>query len=179
MMQEVGEPPMKLFSRNRHRLTLALVALPLGLPIMEATRAASFVTNSPMILGREYETATLLSDGRVLVAGQNGSLSVSNAELRDLIAGTWSATGPMSITRRWHTTTLLPNGKVLVAGGFTSANAMLSSAEMFDPAAGVWTNTSSMSTNCYFHTATLLLNGKVLVTGGSEFQWISNHHRVV
>ena len=66
-----------------------------------------------------YHTATLLPNGKVLVAGGYDSSGVylSSAELYDPASGTWTATGSLNTARCCHTATLLPNGKVLVAGG--------------------------------------------------------------
>ena len=121
---------------------------------------------STLSAARYSHTATLLPDGKVLVAGgtEIGVGNLSSAELYDPIAGTWTTTGPMNAARMQHTATLLPNGKVLVAGGNSPA---LPTAELYDPAAGIWTLTNSMSTGRQQHTATLLPNGKVLVAGGN------------
>ena len=63
-------------------------------------------------------TATLLPNGKVLVAGGYlEAASLASAELYDPATGTWSATGSLATGARNHTATLLPNGKVLVAGG--------------------------------------------------------------
>ena len=115
---------------------------------------------------RAFHTATLLPNGKVLVAGgEVPARSLSSAELYDPASGTWSATGSLSTAREFHTATLLPNGKVLVAGGQNN-NVALSSAELYDPALGTWSATGSLSTARRFHTATLLPNGEVLVAGG-------------
>jgi hypothetical protein len=111
--------------------------------------------------GRGGHTATLLPNGKVLVAG-GGSAS---AELYDPSTDTWSAAGNMATLRSCHTATLLAGGKVLVAGGDNRGN-LLSSAELYDPAANSWSSAGSMSGNRENHTATLLPNGKVLVAGG-------------
>ena len=67
---------------------------------------------------REVHTATLLPNGKVLVAGGVDSRGpLASAELYDPTSGTWSATGSLATGRFLHTATLLPNGKVLVAGG--------------------------------------------------------------
>ena len=116
---------------------------------------------------RYAHTATLLPNGKVLVAGgQSTNIFLSSAELYDPVAGTWSVTGPLAIARAVHTATLLPNGKVLVAGGTSQSPSYLSSAELYNPTNGTWTATGSMANTREEHAATLLPSGKVLVTGG-------------
>ena len=68
---------------------------------------------------RDLHTATLLPNGKVLVAGgsADGFQAFSSAELYDPATGTWTATGSLGTARDRHTATLLPSGKVLVAGG--------------------------------------------------------------
>jgi hypothetical protein len=115
---------------------------------------------------RFRHTATLLPNGKILVAGgDNSSGDLSSAELYDPASGTWTATGSLGTAREQHTATLLPSGKVLVAGGDNSSGD-LSSAELYDPVSGTWTATGSLGTAHERHTATLLPNGKVLVAGG-------------
>ncbi|MEX0625273.1 MAG: kelch repeat-containing protein [Chloroflexota bacterium] len=121
-----------------------------------------------MIGGRAAHSATLLPDGRVLVAGGSstaGTEAVASAELYDPVNGTWTATGHMEEPRFGHTATLLLDGKVLVAGGETSAG-VLASAELYDPTSGTWTAAGQMDELRAAHTATLLSDGRVLVAGG-------------
>ena len=108
-------------------------------------------------------TATVLQDGRVLIAGGQDS----SAEIYDPATATWSPAANMSKVRTNHTATLLSNGKVLVTGGF-STPASTSSAELYDPATNSWTGAASMMNTRGLHTATLLPNGDVLVVGGSD-----------
>ena len=111
---------------------------------------------------RKGFTATLLPDGRVLVAG--GDAGFAAAEVFDPSSGTWTATGSMLEGRFAHTATLLVDGTVLVTGGCAcSEPGALRSAERFDPVAGTWSATGAMSTARIFHTATLLADGDVLV----------------
>jgi hypothetical protein len=70
-----------------------------------------------MSTARSNHTATLLADGRVLVAGGYNGAYLSSAELYDPATDSWSAAAPMSTAREYHTATLLPGGQVLVAGG--------------------------------------------------------------
>src|SRR5262249_17251703 len=74
----------------------------------------------PMNDARDLHTATLLSNGQVLVAGGEDDIgdSLWSAELYDPGTGTWTEIGLLNEARLWHTATLLPNGNVLVAGGF-------------------------------------------------------------
>jgi uncharacterized protein (TIGR03437 family) len=117
-------------------------------------------------------TATLLRNGRVLVAGggpaNNPYAGLRTAELYDPATGVWSLTAAMNDTRNLHTATLLPDGRVLVASGvdLSASSAMRSSAEIYDPATGTWTLTGSLQRARAYHTANLLASGKVLVTGG-------------
>ena len=123
-------------------------------------------------------TATVLADGRVLVAGYGGDnpdLDPAPPELYDPASGTWTATGNMVTPRYGHTATLLADGKVLVAGGGCCGKKYLDSAELFDPDSGTWTATGSMvaarggsasNSASGAHSATRLADGRVLVVGG-------------
>jgi N-acetylneuraminic acid mutarotase len=115
---------------------------------------------------RSNHTATLLQNGKVLVAGGYGSAALASAELYDPATNLWSFTGPLANVRFQHTATLLANGKVLVAGGRNASNVPVKTAELYDPAAGSWTTVGSFLEARYGHTATLLQNGKVLIVGG-------------
>lgn len=127
-----------------------------------------------MVQNRKYHTATLLLDGRVLVAGgivigsDGGPVASASVELYDPESGTWAATGEMAEVRYNHSATLLADGSVLVTGGWNSLidPPPSSSAELYDPVSGSWSRTGQMITPRLSHTATLLRSGRVLVTGG-------------
>jgi len=117
---------------------------------------------------RDSQSATLLSNGQVLVAGGRGSsfTIIKQTELYDPSTGSWVDTGDLNFARRFHTATLLENGKVLVAGGIGNSGSALNTAELYDPATGIWSNTGNLNFARERHSATLLTNGKVLVAGG-------------
>jgi hypothetical protein len=145
---------------------LALVVNPSGLsyPLLVDT---GWMTAGALAEARIFHTATLLPNGKVLVAGgvNSGGL-LSSAELYDPSTGTFSATGSLNSARACHTATLLPSGKVLIAGGISDPNTPLSSAELYDPNSGTFAITGSLVAARGNHSATLLPNGKVLLAGG-------------
>jgi len=122
-------------------------------------------TTGNMNAARGTHTATLLDNGKVLVAGGFGPLALASAELYDPSTDTWSNASNMNAIRGTYTATLLNNGQVLVVGG-TGTQPYLASAESYDPSTGAWITTGSMNVGRYAHTATLLKNSKVLVAGG-------------
>ena len=126
--------------------------------------AHGFAVTGSMAAVRDAHTATLLNNGKVLVAGGIGATgeAVATAELFDPASGTFASTGSLATARSVHTATLLADGRVLIAGGGTA------NSEIYDPASASFTPTASMSTTRSFQTATLLSDGKVLVTGGSD-----------
>ena len=83
------------------------------------------------ITGRYYQTATLLTNGEVLLAGgvDSSGFATFEAELFDLSTGTFNGTGSLLAGRYQHIATRLLNGSVLVTGGF-GAGGQLASAEL-------------------------------------------------
>ena len=134
--------------------------------------APSWSYTGNLNFARAAHTATLLPNGKVLVAGGSnynpGGGVLNSAELYDSSTGLWTSTGNFNTSRYAHTSTLLPNGKVLVVGGYDGRPpTVLNSAELYDPATGTWGITGNLNTpRAGWHTATLLPNGKVLVVGG-------------
>ena len=129
--------------------------------------AAAGAGPGALISARENHTATLLQDGRVLVAGgDNAGGWLASAELFDPATGTWSPATSMATPRRYHTATLLEDGRVLVAGGSRGPGAILRSAELYDPPTNRWAPAASMKTPRAYAAAVELTDGHVLITGG-------------
>ena len=132
--------------------------------------AAKLLTTGSLITGRSDFTATMLTNGTLLVAGGVSSTGtvLKSAEIYDPVTGKWTATGEMKSARRGHAASLLPDGRVLVSGGFdgTTAVTALNKADIYDPATGIWSATGTLIQARRGHTSTLLNNKKVLIVGG-------------
>ena len=120
----------------------------------------------PPIYGHAEGAATLLADGRVLVAGTESA--TRSAELYNPSTGTWTATPDMNQSRYGQPATLLPDGRVLIVGSLLPSGAMGLGAEWYDPTTGTWTVAANMTVARHGHTATLLDDGTVLVAGGDD-----------
>jgi hypothetical protein len=127
-----------------------------------------------MASARQNHTATLLSDGRVLIAGGDpGNANyVQQAEIYDPDQNQFFAAGLMQSTRILHQATLLPSGKVLITGGGSST--VYFSAEVFTPPAGnvpglFLPTTGAMANARMQHDATRLADGRVLIVAGQLF----------
>lgn len=105
---------------------------------------------APLVTARRRNSATVLADGRILVAGgltgprEFPARGLASAELYDPATGAWTSAGSMAEPRFFHHATLLPDGRVLLAGGSTTragGYTMLETAELYDPDSGLWTRT--------------------------------------
>src|SRR6202140_5048385 len=142
----------------------ATVGLIQGSTNLAVTGTGTFVFTGNMQLDRDPFTATLLPDGRVLIAGGYSSGGITNStELYDSAGTASSAGATMQNARADHTATLLNNGKVLIAGGYSPA--LLGSAAIDDGTS--FSPTGPLITARAQHTATLLQDGQVLIVGGN------------
>ncbi len=124
-----------------------------------------------MTAKRATHTATLLKNGKVLMAGgfvSNGG-GLSSAEVYDPASKTFTPAENMTVARASHTATLLPNGKVLISGGYNGD--YLKSAELYDPSTNRFSPAGQMVTARSGHIATLLNSGKILLAGGTGTGW--------
>jgi hypothetical protein len=131
-----------------------------------------FRPSGSMHQARIAHSATLLADGRVLVAGGRGAEVNDGAEIYDPKSGTFSETGRMTAARYKHTAGLLPDGRVLLAGGSDERDwhGTLSSAEIYDPRRGTFTATSSLN-DARFKlpgVAVQVRSGRLLIAGGNR-----------
>ena len=157
--------------------------LPLSLlTITFAIAATAFRTNStsgsdlgsvtpaaPMLQPRSGQTATLLPDGEVLIAGgmRRNQDFYKSAELYDPATGKFHLTGEMNVARVGHVAVLLRSGKVLIAGGWVGQGGT-DSVELYDPASGRFAVIGKMNSRRGRPSATLLTDGNVLIAGGEE-----------
>lgn len=160
------------------RASWGLVA---GLCVAASALAQGRVVSAGAVaLARTHHTATVLPDGRVMVAGGRGADGLStlpSVELYDPKKNRWTPGPPMTVGRSHHAATLLADGRVLVTGGTTHEATgdghrfvALAAAEVFDPVEGRWTPVPDMAEARNGHTATLLDDGTVLVVGGAREQ---------
>lgn len=124
-----------------------------------------------MSANRAAHTATLLTNGKILIAGgfAGRDTSLSSTEIFDPQKNSFSSAAEMKVARLSHTATLLPNGKVLIAGGFNGN--YLDSAEIYDAKTNKFSPAGKMTMPRSEHIAVLLKDGKVLIAGGVGTGW--------
>jgi MYXO-CTERM domain-containing protein len=124
-----------------------------------------------LTIPRYQHTATMLPDGRVLIAGGD-TAEIGLVEIYDPSTNTFTSAGRLIRRRANHTATLLSSGKVLLAGGDSGPawdlllHDVTGTVEVFDPAAGTFTFVQPLFHARTQHTATRMAHGKVLFAGG-------------
>jgi hypothetical protein len=126
-----------------------------------------FSPTGSMTTGRDAAAATLLADGRVLIAGggNEGSSPTASAELYDPNTGKFGPTGSMLGVRYGQSATLLLDGRVLISGG-TDGQQPLNSLETYDPKTGKFSATALNQSA--FGIPALLYDGRILFVGGYD-----------
>ena len=133
-------------------------------------QTGTFTAAGNMTAPRFGHTATLLPDGKVLIAGGftacvigSFCLRPDHDELYDPATGTFTPTG--STTAAYAAgALLLPDGKVLIAGSDGT-----SSLELYDPSTGEFHTAGKPATLTGVYSTTLLNDGRVLLIGdGAE-----------
>ena len=154
-----------------------------------------FETVASLTVPRATHSATVLPDGRVLVAGGvNGaernkseaagqpgrtdqppwhqrdigaSASVADVECYDAPENAWALVSPLIEARSGHCAVCLNNGQVMILAG-SGRQGTLNSVELYNPTDDQWTAASPMGVPRFSHTATLLNNGHVMVCAGNN-----------
>ncbi|HUP68520.1 MAG TPA: IPT/TIG domain-containing protein [Acidimicrobiales bacterium] len=180
-------------STSRFGQNLALASAELYDPVTGEWRSAAALGScqpDPSCVARGLHTASLLGDGRVLVAGglsydddQSDIQALASTLVYDLRSGTWRPGPPLAVGRFAQSATVLDSpacagaarpaycGQVLVAGGVGGGGDqhLLRSAEVFDPAVGAWAPTTTLPMDERAgHTATVLEDGRVLFAGSAR-----------
>jgi hypothetical protein len=91
----------------------------------------AFTVTGSLNAARYDQTATLLYNGRALIAGGLGPDGpLASVEIYNPATGTFAISSSLNTARAFQTATLLDNGEVLIAGGYNSVSSYLSSAEL-------------------------------------------------
>ena len=126
---------------------------------------------APMALYRHDHTATMLADGRVLVAGGDASDQpgpLETAEVYDPGQDRWLPVPSMGTGRLGHAATLLANGTVAVTGGIGAGITPFRAVEIYDPRLNSWSPRAPLADAHVGETAISLGTGAVLVVGTTD-----------
>jgi hypothetical protein len=153
---------------------LSTLALAMGATAFRATAsprllAGTLAPAASMLEPRSGHSATLLPNGKILIAGgmRRNQDFYKSAELYDPSTGKFAATGEMSERRVGLAAVLLRSGKVFVAGGWIG-HGCTDVAELYDPTTGKFTVIGKMTARRGRPSATRLDDGDVLIAGGEE-----------
>jgi hypothetical protein len=131
------------------------------------------LSQSTLLVFQDYAaTSTLLSDGRVLVAGGGsydsgtGLTTPAVSEVLDPRTERFTPVGPMSTPRTGSAAIKIKDGRVLLFGGVDSKGAAIETVEAFDPDSGTFRVIATGFPKIADFSATLLDDGEILIAGG-------------
>ncbi|MBA3723848.1 MAG: hypothetical protein H0W89_03050 [Candidatus Levybacteria bacterium] len=135
--------------------------------------ASGWVNKGDLNVQRYLHTATVLSDGKVLVVcgGRNGT-PIRQSEIFDPTTGNWTNSNNTLLSRRYHTADLVrvseitEETNVLIAGGIGGTE-ITNTAELYNPLSNTWKYASNMKNARLFHASSSLNDGRILVTAGA------------
>ncbi len=144
-------------------------------------RTSTFVSAPPLAQGRHWHSATLLNDGRVLVAGgaREEMHHLATVEVWDSTKRVWSSGTPLQTPRCLHQAQRLPNGAVLMSGG--RSNERQAGFGRVQASSEVWPSPGprdgkpvEMSEARQNHSLWLTPSGQVLAVGGKTEGTLTN-----
>lgn len=138
-----------------------LVAAPFTTNLMAGE---AFFPGTSLTTGRNSHSATLLTDGRVLVAGgrtSSGGSGITSVEILDVSGGSFSAAVPLPTPRSGHKSLTLPDSRVLLWGGTQPG------AEIYDPSSDQWTTINPPGDATVLRSVTSFANGTLLFLGSA------------
>ncbi|MGE0446851.1 MAG: kelch repeat-containing protein, partial [Vicinamibacterales bacterium] len=119
--------------------------------------------------GRAEATATVVADGRVIVAGgANERVVFSSVLTWNPATNVWLNVGDMQSRRRGHAAVRMADGRVLITGGRDEHGNILNTTDIFDPVSGTITPGPPMQHARELHDMKLMNNNTVLVAGGGQ-----------
>src|SRR5437016_7862317 len=169
MQTLVGSARSFLSSLLRPPWWLLALALGTATPVW-AQAPGTWASMADLNQPRAEHTATLLTNGTVLIAGGRDAAGqpLASAEIFDPATGGYRLlASPLPAPVWGHTATRLDDGTVLIAGGQRGAR-YRRAAQLFDPTSDTFAALTPMSTPRGRHTATLLRDGRVVVIGGTD-----------
>ena len=157
---------------------------PLGQAVIYNAKSNTITAVGPMNVSRQNHTATVLSNGNILLVGgitDQGYGSVTSAGITPVCElfgnastppqpGAFTTTGSLATARTEQQATTLSNGTVLLTGGAVQQDlAITATAQIYDPASATFRYTKNdMTTPRVGHSSSLLPDGRVLIAGGSN-----------
>lgn len=145
--------------------------VPLGTTELYDPSANTWTAAAAMPTAVYQHTATLLSDGTVMIAGgaSAGYTITNGVMLYTPASNSWSQLSPMNYLRAQHAATLLPSGQILVTGGeggILTSGIDVAASEIFTPSTDTWMSAAPLNLLRNAHVSLLLADSRVMIVGG-------------